>query len=209
MQTEHFTVEGRDRNGNVSVCTTVITVKDTISPVFNLVNSIVVDTEPGQSTTKVDYPAVNASDNCSVEIMQLVGLGPGEFFPEGPTTEVYLAKDLSGNTDTLAFTITVNVVDNPSASAAVDLSGIIRVYPNPTSGWIRVEMDDCLGFIHPEIEIYSIGGNKMLQRKMDKSPLSIDISRYTEGIYFLRIKAEGIDVLKRVVKARGKMYVPD
>ncbi len=167
------------------------------------------EAEPGESTTEIHYPEVSASDNCSVDITQLQGLGSGACFPTGTTKEVYLATDPSGNTDTLVFTITVNAANDPTAVAPEISPGTIRIYPNPTNGWLRLEMDDYQRFTNPEIEIYSVGGEKILQREMKASSLQIDVRRYKDGLYFLRVKAQGLDVTKRFIVTRHTTFSPD
>lgn len=46
---------------------------------------------------------------------QIGGLPPGSFFPVGTTTQIYIASDYSGNTDTCIFTVTVQDTELPIA----------------------------------------------------------------------------------------------
>jgi len=52
---------------------------------------------------------------CGVTVEQTAGLGSGNAFPVGTTTETYVATDLDGNTATCSFDVTVNDTEAPQA----------------------------------------------------------------------------------------------
>jgi len=106
-----------DNNGNVSTCTTVVTVEDTLAPQIVCPNDIVVDTEPGSCEATVFFAPASAYDNCEgfIPTTQTAGPPSGSTFPIGVTTITFSATDASGNTSTCDFTITV--VDNQAPVA--------------------------------------------------------------------------------------------
>ncbi len=50
---------------------------------------------------------ITASDNCAFTLSQTAGLASGSFFPEGTTTNTFVATDASGNSTPCSFTVTV------------------------------------------------------------------------------------------------------
>jgi hypothetical protein len=58
----------------------------------------------------------------------------------------------------------------------------LSVYPNPTTGLVTVEYSEGIN----EISLYDLAGRKVLQAKTDDSgKTEIDLSNYSEGVYFL------------------------
>ncbi len=102
-----------DASGNSSVCTAIVTVHDTLAPVFEPVANVEVEVEPGTAETAIEYPAIVVTDNCTLEPELIEGLGPDGMFPVGTTTEVWVVEDGGGNTDTLTFVVTVTVQNAP------------------------------------------------------------------------------------------------
>lgn len=101
-----------DNNGNVSTCTTIVTVEDNLAPQIVCPNDIVIDTEPGSCEATVFFAPALAFDNCEgfIATTQTAGPPSGSTFPIGVTTISFSATDASGNIATCDFTITV--VDN-------------------------------------------------------------------------------------------------
>lgn len=106
-----------DNNGNVSTCTTVVTVVDAMAPQIVCPNDIVINTEPGMCSAIVFFGAASAYDNCDgfIPTVQTAGPPSGSTFPIGVTTVTFTATDSNGNTSTCDFTITV--VDNQAPLA--------------------------------------------------------------------------------------------
>lgn len=69
----------------------------------------------------------------------------------------------------------------------------LEIFPNPTSGKINFE-----GIKLDQIEMVDVNGRVVF---LDKQPnVSIDISAYPNGIYFLKIKVGEREIMKRMVK---------
>ncbi|MEH6764690.1 MAG: BspA family leucine-rich repeat surface protein [Aequorivita antarctica] len=105
-----------DVNGNVSTCTTVVTVEDSIPPAIACPADITVNTDLGNCSAIVNFPMPIASDNCGVAtVTQTIGDPSGSMFPVGATTIEFTATDVNGNTNTCSFIITV--IDNEAPVA--------------------------------------------------------------------------------------------
>lgn len=75
----------------------------------------------------------------------------------------------------------------------------ITLYPNPTSGFLQIEIDD---LTIEQLTLYSVNGQFLEEIiQPTASTLSIDLSRYTNGLYLIELKlASGERVLGRVIK---------
>ncbi|SRX52437.1 HYR domain-containing protein [Aequorivita sp. CIP111184] len=105
-----------DVNGNVSTCTTIVTVQDSIPPTIACPADISVNTDAGNCSAIVNFSTPIAFDNCGVDtILQTMGDSSGSMFPVGTTTIEFTATDVNGNSSTCSFTITV--IDNEAPVA--------------------------------------------------------------------------------------------
>lgn len=76
----------------------------------------------------------------------------------------------------------------------------VRVYPNPTTGKITLELGGDAGTSH--WTLYDTQGHPVLQGMNDKE--NIDLSNYADGVYWLRIQVGGdAPVIRKVVKTGG------
>ena len=90
----------------------------------------------------VDYAPASAQDNCGIAGAPIRISGPpsGSIFNDGTSVIVYQATDVSGNTATCAFTITVNgvpdiLIDNVSNDVNGQNIGAISVTPVGNGGF--------------------------------------------------------------------------
>ncbi|MEM0519648.1 HYR domain-containing protein, partial [Aequorivita flava] len=124
----NVTLTVTDVNGNVSTCTTIVTVEDNEAPVITCVANDSRNTDPGVCTYTVVGTEFDATftDNCTGGTITNDYNGTatlaGEIFPSGTTTVVWTANDGNGQTATCSTDITV--VDNQSP--------VITCVPNQT-----------------------------------------------------------------------------
>ncbi len=119
-----FTAE--DEFGNTETCSFNIVVEDDSPPEITCPDDIVTANDAGICGSTVAYDVPTGSDNCGIaSIVQTEGLGPGSEFPVGITTETYVVTDVSGNTDTCSFTITVVDEENPEITCPADILEIL------------------------------------------------------------------------------------
>jgi Leucine-rich repeat (LRR) protein len=96
-------------------------------------------------------------------------------------------------TNTIATALTIYSRNTHiSISAPTDVNDIefigIKIYPNPTEGLLKIELEkDFHG--GNSIEVYDFYGKRIIQKPLeDRFYHEIDLSRFPNGIYYLRIK---------------------
>ncbi|MGB6035585.1 MAG: HYR domain-containing protein, partial [Cryomorphaceae bacterium] len=118
-----ITFEAIDVNGQSATCSFTVTVLEGVAPEITCPLDIEVDNDPNTCGAIVSYTAPIGTDDCGGATTALTsGLGSGAVFPVGVTTEEYTVTDLSGNTATCTFTVTVNDVENPVFDCPEDLT---------------------------------------------------------------------------------------
>lgn len=101
-----ITLTVEDVNGNISTCTSTVTVEDNEDPTITGVPAnITVTANQNDCTPSVNWTPPTGDDNCSVTLTS--NYNSGDDFPIGTTTVTYTAVDGSGNTATASFNVTV------------------------------------------------------------------------------------------------------
>lgn len=72
---------------------------------------------------------------------------------------------------------------------------IFKIYPNPVEDKLSIETNDVL----QEISIYDVNGKLIYNERKDISNI-IDMTDFTSGTYFLKIKTDKDDIIKKFVK---------
>jgi len=110
-----------DNSGNQATCESEVTVIDVNTPVFQSIDDLEIQLEAGKCDTAITYPELIVDDNCEVTLTLLEGIGPdGGAFPIGTSVETWEAKDLSGNADTVSFSVTVSAASTVPVIDAID-----------------------------------------------------------------------------------------
>lgn len=95
-------------NAGSSTCSFQIHVIENVAPQITCPGPITASATPGQCGAVVEYDLPAGTDNCAgVTTALSSGIGPGNFFPVGVSTETYTATDASGNTTSCSFTVEV------------------------------------------------------------------------------------------------------
>ena len=100
--------------------------------------------------------------------------------------------------DSGIVTSDMNVVANFAIQEGIEeLMSSIRFYPNPVADKlyvvVEVEID--------EIGVYDIYGRRQVtETPSHQGDLSVDVSELNSGIYFVKVKTENGNVVKRIVK---------
>lgn len=137
--TTTVTYTATDASGNTSTCTFDVTVTDNEAPIFAACPSdITVNNDPGICGAVVNWPPMNATDNCS-NVTVVGSHNQGNQFPVGTTTVTYTATDDNGNSVTCSFDITVIDAEDPVLSGLNDLS----VCEGSTVNWNVTATDNC------------------------------------------------------------------
>lgn len=110
-----------------------------------------------------------------------------------PYQNMWLVKTDSLGCDSVSCSYLVTGVAEQSL-----LSDDFVVYPNPSNSFINVE---CLIFNdNPEIKIISMLGEIIYQAKVTSKLSQIDVSQFTNGVYFIEIKANNFIHCKKFIK---------
>jgi len=108
-----------DMSGNSASGSFNVTVVDTEAPVFGTAPSTVV---LGWCQASYAFAMPTATDNCGVlSVTQIQGVSSGSLFPVGTTTNVFVATDMNGNTDTTSFDVVVVAAYPPALATVVAL----------------------------------------------------------------------------------------
>lgn len=75
-----------------------------------------------------------------------------------------------------------------------DLS--ISLYPNPTSSLIKVRADNNI----KSVELYDVQGRIIQVDKVDANEVSIDLSKYNSGVYFVKVTTEFGSQISKIIK---------
>lgn len=78
-------------------------------------------------------------------------------------------------------------------------TGFINIYPNPTTGLVKVDDDNVRGSI--SVEVFAGNGQLMINRQYaEGEEIRIDLSEFATGIYTVKVNSsKGLDV-KRIMK---------
>ncbi len=117
------------------------------------------------------------------------------------TAKVYVYEPSApANGDTLTYIL---VVSGGTGINDVALSGLLNVFPNPTSGKFSVIASPAFSDTkQSQIEIYNSLGEKIYSTNSPITQSHIDLSQKPDGLYFLKIKTEKGIVSKKIVLSR-------
>ncbi len=111
-----------NESGNIDSCSFTITLNDVQPPQFTFCPSVITRyAPPGECSAIVNFSIPGATDNCGpVTVSQINGLPPGSSFPVGTTMVSFTASDLSGNTSTCTFQVSVKDITPPAITCPPD-----------------------------------------------------------------------------------------
>jgi len=130
------TYTAKDNSGNSAYCSFKVTVNDIQTPVILCPGNIVEDNTAGECTADIVIPDPTMSDNCGIDRLTWVMTGETDdsspstginqvgshIFNSGETTLEYTVTDMSGNTQTCSYTVTVIDTEKPVVTCPGDLS---------------------------------------------------------------------------------------
>ncbi|XP_071956162.1 uncharacterized protein [Antedon mediterranea] len=127
-----------DGFGNMDNCTFTVIVIDEQDPVFKTCpDSIITETDPRASTTRVSWDTPDIEDN-SGQVSLVASTSPDSSFNIGTTSVVYIASDNSNNIAICSFNVTVEDNEAPVLECPRDIIdvatttlGIRITWPDP------------------------------------------------------------------------------
>ena len=134
---------------------------------------------------------VTASDNCADNLTIIQDPVAGTILGMGSYTITFIASDSSGNENMCSFEVEVQVLilnDN-------ELNKGLSIYPNPSSNMVTVNSKTDL---LTSISVFDINGKQILDiNTINSETKTLDISNFSNGIYFMTINNE---VTKKLIK---------
>lgn len=76
----------------------------------------------------------------------------------------------------------------------------IKIYPNPTSGIIRVSLENFKDAIKGNLMIYSLSGIVLKQMKINAPLTEVDVNEIPDGIYIMRLLLNGKSLDYKIIK---------
>jgi len=99
--------------------------------------------------------------------------------------------------------VIAQVASNLSSSQTKEITKLITVYPNPSTGVFYIDTKD----IFPtgssfEIEVMDMQGRSLFSRDViaQGMPVTFDLNNYPTGSYFLRLSGEALHYVKAIQK---------
>jgi len=132
------------KDGDIyAFCSFDITVRDTISPVFDFCPTNITTDANNNCAAVATWTLPTASDNCGFEPTLTSNFDSGDTFPLGTTTVTYTATDEGGNTATCSFDV---IVEDNTGPEFLNLPGEVRVSADESCGasvlWDEVLVED-------------------------------------------------------------------
>jgi subtilisin family serine protease len=87
----------------------------------------------------------------------------------------------------------VGVIEN-------ELSNKVNIYPNPTTGELKITTSDIRNPIS-DITIFDVSGRiQKAENRISNIEVILDISHLNSGLYFIKVKTDAGEIIKKVVK---------
>ena len=139
----------KDISGNTETCTQTVTVNDTQKPTITCPANVTAVADANSCVaTGVVLGTPTTTDNCTGTIT--VTNNAPTSFPIGVTTVTWTAKDVAGNKQTCAQTVTVNDTQKPTITCPANVTAIADANSCVATGVVLVTpttTDNCTGTI--------------------------------------------------------------
>ncbi|MDP4266358.1 MAG: T9SS type A sorting domain-containing protein [Bacteroidota bacterium] len=96
-------------------------------------------------------------------------------------------------------TYATDVKTNDATTLTVG-SSEIKVYPNPTSDYVKVEVTNSSADICGTVQVYDNMSRNVINQKLTKSMTNLDFRTLAPGLYFIRVDCNGMKREIKIVK---------
>ena len=189
-----------DKAGNSTLVTFNVNVTDKIKPVIACIPNQNILLEEGKTTYNVPGTAldpVTFYDNCSIAgIINTFNNSSsleGAVFPPGTTNIIWILTDAAGNITQCNFNLTVNLFTRVETLNQIG----IFIYPNPSEGIFYYKTSD-----HSilSMNVIDLTGKIVIDKSNLSEEGTIDLSGYSDGIYFFSIITTSRKFIIKMVK---------
>jgi hypothetical protein len=80
----------------------------------------------------------------------------------------------------------------------IKASGLIEIFPNPVENYVTVNI--LRGLNLQKVSLFDISGRELKEWKVNTSQFIIDLSRYKNGTYFLKIESDSDIRVTKLIK---------
>ena len=91
----------------------------------------------------------------------------------------------------------LNYVSIDLTSTEENLDSSLKLYPNPTSGLITIELEGL-----QKVMVYNALGQALISKETNSDALQVDLSRFEDGLYWVIIMSDNGSVTRRFVLSR-------
>ncbi|MBK8955965.1 MAG: BspA family leucine-rich repeat surface protein [Saprospiraceae bacterium] len=125
-----------DASGNSATCSFTVTVSETVAPQISCPANSTINNDTDQCSAVVNFSTPAGTDNCAgATTLQTAGISSGGTFPVGTTVNTFVVTDVSGNTASCSFTVTVNDTQNPTITCPGNWHFTTDFAPWCGTGW--------------------------------------------------------------------------
>ena len=100
-----------------------------------------------------------------------------------------------GNCTDTSYVAVLEVLPNTSVN---ELEKIIELYPNPTSGNIKVILPEAQGVIR----VYDVRGKMLEKILVNQKEMQVSLGSYANGVYLIQIEQNGMKTARRVTLSK-------
>jgi len=178
----------------------VVTInEDAVDPTISCVGnqSVSADATSYYTVQGTEFDPSATDDNCGIASVENdfnnTATLAGAQFPVGTTTVTWMVTDNSGNVNYCSFDVVVN---STTSFETLGQAGI-KIYPNPTSDFIKL---DVAGKQIQKLIISDLSGKQLLQKTQLNKNETIDLSRFESGVYLISIQTDSKLFTSKIVK---------
>ena len=151
-------------------------------------------------TDSLGWTSCNDSILTIIDCVYSPVINPG--FVVASVAPSYTINTVFYNVSVYDSTLCPNI--NEDAIATFSSENSISIFPNPTSGIVSVQLNSASG-VKIQLDVFDVLGEKVYSSfensPLNNSPMTIDLSSLSDGIYFVQVKTDGkIIATKKIVK---------
>lgn len=110
-------------------------------------------------------------------------------------SQINYTYDKSGNCNgrkTISLRSSTGPISNESSDILTDdIFANVKIYPNPTKGLLKIDIEDYNSTNDIDVSVYDLKGRLLIKDKISNSMADLDLSIYPNGIYILVLRKEG------------------
>jgi len=142
----------------------------------------------GQNVMKREYDYDNAGNRIVRQVLTLPNKSPKQ----------QKSNDSLPETEELKETENLSELGNFYVDKVGDIS--LKIFPNPTTSVVTLQIDDATGEIDGEITLYGLSGVKIASQRMTSYRTEIDMNSYPTGTYLATVLINGKTSYWKIVK---------